>query len=191
VLEVSFVRRRGSRDRVYVSRADGTTVDWAFPSYGDGLPHDLCHLVVEQALGLTEGFWGLVDQGVDVGLVNNEATLLRDGRPLTEHLDADFAGLVQAEAAVASFGSPMHVTGQDGALAIAHAGTEAPADGATRHDLDLTSVFGAGVELPATATPDAIAAIRTQLRELGQRWRTLDDGGAITLTFTRGARTGS
>jgi hypothetical protein len=64
VLEASFVRRRGSRDRVYVTRSDGTTTGWDFPSYGDGLPHDLCHLVVEEALGLSEGFWGLVDRHV-------------------------------------------------------------------------------------------------------------------------------
>lgn len=44
MLEVSFVRRRGSRDRVYVRRDDGSSTGWDFPSYGDGLPHDLCHL---------------------------------------------------------------------------------------------------------------------------------------------------
>jgi hypothetical protein len=52
-----------------------------FPSYGDGLPHDLCHLVVEDGLGLSEGFWGLVDQHVDVCVVNNQPTLMRDGKP--------------------------------------------------------------------------------------------------------------
>jgi hypothetical protein len=66
MLEVSFVRHRGSRDRVYVKRSDGTSIEWDFPSYGDGLPHDLCHLVVEDSLELSEGFWGLVDQHVDV-----------------------------------------------------------------------------------------------------------------------------
>jgi len=82
MLSVVFVRRRGRRDRVYVTREDGTSISWDFPSYGDGLPQDLCHLVVESELGLTDGFWGLVDQGVDVGLVNNQATLLRSSRPL-------------------------------------------------------------------------------------------------------------
>ena len=101
VLKVSFVRRRGSRDRVYVTRGDGSSTGWDFPSYGDGLPHDLCHLVVEDELGLTEGFWGLVDQGVDVGLVNNQATLMRQGEPLVEHVSIDFSGLNEAEAAVA------------------------------------------------------------------------------------------
>lgn len=69
MLEVTFVRNRGSRDRVYVTRNDRTSTGWDFPSYSEGPPHDLCHLVVEDGLGLSEGFWVLVDQHVDVGLV--------------------------------------------------------------------------------------------------------------------------
>ncbi|HSH59033.1 MAG TPA: hypothetical protein VK988_05200 [Acidimicrobiales bacterium] len=93
MVEVAFVRRRGGRDRVYVTRADGTSTGWDFPSYGDWLPHDLCHLVVEEELGLIDGFWGLVDRGVEVGLVNNQATLLRDGKSLVEQPDVDLRGL--------------------------------------------------------------------------------------------------
>jgi hypothetical protein len=62
--------------------------------------------VVEDELDLTEGFWGLVDQGVDVGLVDNKATLMRDGRPLVEQIGVDFSGLTEAEAAVAVLGGP-------------------------------------------------------------------------------------
>src|SRR5205085_7988244 len=102
-----------------VHRGDGSSTGWDFPSYGDGLPHDLCHLVVEDELGLTEGFWGLVDQGVEVDLVDNQATLMRDGKPLTEHPDADFRGLMQAEAAVAALGSPMVAIEMVGELAVA------------------------------------------------------------------------
>ena len=106
MLEASFVRNRGDRDRVYVTRSDGTSTGWDFPTYGDGLPHDLCHLVVEDGLGLAGGFWGLVDQHVDVGLVNNEPTLMRDGKPLVEQPGVDFTGLTQAEEAVALLAAP-------------------------------------------------------------------------------------
>jgi len=102
MLEVSFVRRRGRRDRVYVHRSDGTSTGWDFPSYGDGLPHDLRHLVVDDELGLADGFWGLVDGGVDVALVHNQATLVRNGAPLCEHVGIDLTGLLEAEAAVAA-----------------------------------------------------------------------------------------
>ncbi len=91
---------------MYVTRGDGTSTGWDFPSYGDWLPHDLCHLVVEEELGLTDGFWGLLDRGVEVGLVNNEATLLREGMPLVEQSDVDLRGLMEAEAAVAVLTGP-------------------------------------------------------------------------------------
>jgi len=106
VLEVAFVRRRGGRDRAYVTRADGTSTGCDFPSYGDWLPHDLCHLVVEEELRLKDGFWGLVDRGVEVGLVNNQATLIRDGKPLVEHPEGDLTGLMEAEAAVGALSGP-------------------------------------------------------------------------------------
>lgn len=96
---------------MYVTRKDGTSTSWDFPSYGDGLPHDLCHLVVESELGLTDGFWGLVDQGVDVGLVNNQATLMRGSRPLAEQAGFDLSGLLEAEAAVAALAGPANGVG--------------------------------------------------------------------------------
>lgn len=188
MLEVSFVRRRGQRDRVYVHRDDGTELDWSFPTYGDNLPHDLCHLVVEDGLGLTEGFWGLVDQGVVVGLVNNEATLLRDGIPLVDHPGVDFSGLVEAEGAVAVLGSPTVEVDRvaDGEIALARV----PADRAARADGGASErAARVGVTLPASATPEAVAMIGARLDELVEGWRALADGGAITLTFPSGSTT--
>lgn len=180
MLEVTFVRKRGKRDRVYVSRGDGSTTGWDFPSYGDGLPHDLCHLVVEDELGLIEGFWGLVDQGVEVDLVDNQATLMRDGEPLTEHPDADFSGLMQAEAAVAALGSPMVAIEMVGELAVASIDpARAASNGPTRDE--LVERFGA--DLPESATPEAIASIGERLRDLAARWIALEDSGSITLPF--------
>ncbi|MGH9016490.1 MAG: hypothetical protein ACRDY1_01965 [Acidimicrobiales bacterium] len=105
-LQATFVRHRQRRDRIYVTRGDGTSTSWDFPTYGDRLPHDLVHLVVEDGLGLDDGFWGLVDDGMDVGLVDNQPTLLRDGRPLAGQVGIDFSGLVRAEDAVFVVASP-------------------------------------------------------------------------------------
>jgi hypothetical protein len=73
VLRASFVRTVGERDRIYVVRSDGSEVNWAFPNYGEALPHDLIHLVVEAAFGLRQGFWGRVDAGVDPGAIMADA----------------------------------------------------------------------------------------------------------------------
>jgi len=106
VLRAVFLKRPGQRDRIYVTRSDGTTTGWDFPSYGHGLPHDLCHLVVESELGLRHGFWGLVDQGAEIDLVDNQATLVRAGRRLVDEEGIDLSGLVEAETAVARLTSP-------------------------------------------------------------------------------------
>jgi hypothetical protein len=178
MLEVSFVRKPGLRDRVYVTRSDGTSTGWDFPSYGDGLPHDLCHVVVEDGLGLSEGFWGLVDQHVDVGLVDNKPTLMRDGKPLVEQPGVDFAGLIEAEEAVALLTTQAVEVDQVGEIGVVR--------------LDAASVGVAPMveiakqldfSLPESATPAAIAAIHHRLREFGLRWRTLHDGDSIVLTL--------
>src|ERR1700722_9190992 len=119
-LTASFVRHRQRRDRIYVTRGDGTSISWDFPTYGDRLPHDLCHLVVEEGLGIERGFWGLVDQGVDVKPIDNQATLVRHGRPLVDEPGVDFSDLMKAEEAVALLGPTGMDTEQVGSLVIAH-----------------------------------------------------------------------
>jgi len=171
VLEVTFVRRRGGRDRVYVTREDATSTCWDFPSYGDGLPHDLCHLVVEDGLELVDGFWGLVDQGVELRMVDNQATLLRDGKRLAGELGADFAGLNQAEAAVAVLAGPAVTVCEVGEVAVAR--LVSPPAGRSPVN-EIAEVLGA--KLPDSATPDALVVIRDRLRSLREEWRNLDDG---------------
>jgi hypothetical protein len=102
-LTASFTRRRGEHDEVQFVRTDGTKTEWEFPSYGDALPHDFVHFIVEEGLGLTDGFWGLIDDGADVVMGNDQAVLARDGEPLREPV-ADFSGLTKAEEAVALLG---------------------------------------------------------------------------------------
>jgi hypothetical protein len=147
-LTASFVRHRERRDRIYVSRGDGTSLFWDFPSYGDVLPHDLCHLVIEDGLGISNGFWGLVDQGVEVRLIDNAATLVHAGRPLVDQPGVDLSDLRRAEEAVARLGP----------LAGAGAGVGGPDDAQT-------------------------TAVRRRLDDLGQQWRRLGDGDALTLSF--------
>jgi hypothetical protein len=179
MLEATFVRNRGTRDRVYVRREDGTATGWNFPTYGDGLPHDLCHLVIEDGLGLSEGFWGLVDRHVDVALVDNRPTLMKNGSPLVEQTGVDFAGLTRAEEAVALLAAPELARHRVGQIAVVH--FDAPSVGSA----PIGEIDGErDVSLPESATADAITAILDRLRELGLRWRSLHDGGSIVLTYS-------
>jgi hypothetical protein len=177
-LTVSFARHYGKRDHIYVTREDGTLCDWAFPTYGDQLPHDLCHLIIEEMLEIRNGFWGLVEQGMEVRLINDKGTLMKDGRPLSDHLDFDFSDLVRAEEAVALLAPTGMEFEQVGALAVARRTT---AEGVSNSDVASTLGFA----LPPVCSTPVVTAIRERLRELREQWRRLDDGIAITLRFTR------
>ncbi|HEY5274763.1 MAG TPA: hypothetical protein VIJ34_16245 [Acidimicrobiales bacterium] len=176
-LVASFVRQRGSRDHIFVRRSDGSSCAWAFPTYGDRLPHDLCHLVIEAMLGIADGFWGLVDEGMEVQLIDDQATLGKDGRPLAGRGDVDLSGLVRAEEAVALFGPAGMQFDKTGGLVVATTTVTEPSPALEGGRAAL------GFSLPATADKSISNAIRDRLMQLGEEWRALHDGAAITLAF--------
>jgi pimeloyl-ACP methyl ester carboxylesterase len=172
-LTVTFTRRPAQHDLVHVVRTDGTETEWGFPNRGDALPHDLVHFVVEQGIGLIDGFWGLIDDGVEVVISGDQVVLSRDGEPLREPA-VDFSGLVKAEEAVALLG-PKPALESVGALTIARLAPDSfipPAPGDTR--------------LPDGTTIETVNAIQTRLRELTQHWQQRQDQ-SITLTWHRGS----
>ncbi len=163
-LTATFTRHRGANDHVHVTRTEGTSTEWEFPSYGDAVPHDLIHLVVERGLGMTDGFWGLIDGGANVVMVGDQAVLSRNGEPLKPP-GVDFSGLVQAEEAVALLG-PKPALETVGQLTIARLDPGSftpPASGDT--------VTHLGFRLPDGTTAETIADIQRQLRELTRQWR--------------------
>jgi hypothetical protein len=176
-LTVSFVRHRGKRDHVYVTRQDGSSCDWEFPTYGNQLPHDLCHLVIEEMLAISNGFWGLVEQGMEARLVNDQGTLAKDGRTLSAS-GFDFSDLVRAEEAVALLAPVGFRFDQVGALAVAR---QSVVDRAREPDVAAQL----GFKLPPGCSTEVVTATGVRLGELREQWRELHDGGAITLSFMR------
>jgi len=129
-------------------------------------------------LGISDGFWGLVDDGMEVQLIDDQGTLVKDGRPLTERGGVDLSGLVRAEEVVALLGPTGMQFDRVGGLVVA---TNASAD-----STGAVAAQGAlGFALPATADASLSRAIRDRLVQLGEQWRALADGEAITLEFVR------
>ncbi len=175
-LTATFTRHREANDHVQVIRSNETSTEWEFPNYGDALPHDLVHFIVEEGLGLTGGFWGLVDDGADVVMVNDQAVLSRDGEPLKPP-HVDFSGLVQAEKAVALLG-PRPVLETAGQLTIARLDP-----GSFSPPASDDTVTRLGFRLPDGATAEVIAEIQGRLRQLARQWRQFDNE-SITLTWS-------
>jgi hypothetical protein len=152
-MRVSFVRTAGERDRFYVRRDDGSEASWSFPSYGERLPHDLVHFVVEQALAYRGGVWGAVARGADLAAISAEAN--RRGGKIADKY--------------ARMGDP-------GELLVAEALANAPW-------LDPEADIIAAVPPSAGLTVEKVREIRARLEELGERWRGLLPKGSIELDW--------
>lgn len=158
-LRATFVRARGERDRIYVTRSDGTEVSWVFPTYGDGLPHDLVHLVVESVFGLSRGFWGRVDAGADPGRISDEANRM-GGKDKYAAFGADQRELQLAEALAAAAWMD-----EDGLARL------------------VAACETAGHPLRLDPDDPRVEAVRHHLGDLGARWSGLVPKGSLTVEF--------
>jgi hypothetical protein len=170
-MRATFVRTAGQPDRVYVNRSDGSEVSWSFPTYGDGLPHDLVHLVVEAAFGLQAGFWGRVDEGADPRIINAEANRVGGARKYAA-FGNDQRELCLAEALA---GAPWWIVDES--------------DEAVREAI-RRNCARSGVSPPEDMTDERIQGVRAELARLAQRWRALVPKGALEIGFpeSRGRR---
>lgn len=164
VMEISFVRVRGQRDRIYVRRTDGSEVSWVFPTYGDELPHDLVHLVVEAAFGVSGGFWGRVDAGVDPARINDEANRL-SGPEKYRGFGDDRRDLLLAEG-LAGASWPL-----------------ADMSDAERREAIAEGCRKLGVALPPAVTVERLGEVRAALAGLRQAWRAIGAKGTLKLRF--------
>jgi len=151
LLKATFVRTAGERDRIHVTRSNRTTVSWQFPAYGDELPHDLVHWVVETSCGLRSGFWGRVDAGADPAAINAEASRTGGKRKY------------------ASFGEEQGELYQAEALAGAAWFAEGLSEDQLR-DSVAAECRRQGVASP-DLTPERMVRIRSTLAGLARQWR--------------------
>jgi hypothetical protein len=165
-VEVTFVRTQGQPDRIYVRRSSGDEAWWSFPSYGDGLPHDLVHLLVEAAFGLRRGLWGLVDAGADKARINAEANRM-GGKDKYRALGPDQRDILFSEALAAAV-SGIYESNQ--------------------HRLEyVLSASSLGMER-VSLTVEQLSEVLTALENLRERWRGLGRKSSLRFRFEPGAR---
>jgi hypothetical protein len=164
-MEIRFVRKEGQRDHIYVRRADGSETSWVFPTYGDQLPHDGVHLVVEAAFGVADGFWGRVEAGVDVARINAQANQ-QGGADKYQGFGGDLGGLYLAEALAGERWSAPELS-----------------DAELRDSL-VAACERSQLPVPAGLTLERIAQVRAVLERLRTRWRALVPKGTLVLSFS-------
>ena len=164
MLKASFVRTVGDRDRIYVVRSDGSLVNWAFPTYGDALPHDLIHLVVEAAFGLAQGFWGRVDAGADPAAIMADANR-RGGSNKFSGFGTAMWELQLAEV----LANPGWLVGEPTAASL--------------RERIIGACRESGLAAPELLSAERIDQVCVVLKRLASQWRGLRPKGAVHLVF--------
>jgi hypothetical protein len=169
-MRIAFVRTSGKPDRVYVKRTSGTEVSWSFPTFGNDLPHDLVHLVVEAMFGVHQGFWARVDAGVDVARINAMANR-QGGAGKYAAFGTDLSDLYLAEVLAAVPWSLSDLDDEE------------------RYRAAVRGSAGAEIELPPQVTVERIREVRETLDALRHRWRRLAPSGALNVSFDPASQT--
>ena len=163
-MKIAFVRTQGQPDRVYVTRTNGTETSWSFPTFGSYVPHDLVHLVVETAFGLSQGFWGRVDAGVDVARINAEANRT-GGTNKYAKFGADQSDLFVAEILAATRWADGTLTDEELVQSIAE------------------TCGSQSLHPPKSLTSSRVHEVRSTLDVLCGRWIELLPKGALNVQF--------
>ena len=168
---IDFHKRPRGRYHAVLQRVDGVTVRLEGGSYnrigrdGARVPHDIAHLVVEDAFGLDAGLWGTLAAG---GLVQN-AVFAGGRRP--PHAER------RARAITDRAGESLRQ-----AEILVRAVADAALDGATRDLAGLRARTGARWWSPS-ATGEALERACADLRRAATRWDALAEGSVLSLAW--------
>lgn len=162
------IAKGSTGDHIAVRRADGSRIETRLAHKGP-VPHDAVHLFVEQGLGLSRGFWGLVAQGrhpedlVELAKAAGHASAARARQP-----DAAIVELLQAERLVECY------------EALLWGG------GGTREDvLAMAEIACATSFVPCPVLSDAAHASITQaLDSFAQAWIAAPKGHVTELVWS-------
>lgn len=154
-------------DAVEIRRPDGRRVEFTFPKKGP-IPHDSVHLIVEQALALRRGFWGMVASGVAPGDIQDLAKAAGHASAKRAQVpDASIVELLQAERLVECFEADLW---------------GAPADCDTFRGVAEAACFESYVPTPALSD-DTILAIRDQVAAFANEWIAAPVGTRFDFTY--------
>lgn len=177
--------RSGERDRMWVTRSDGSSAQVPI-----NMAHDLPHLVVESIFGLRFGFWGLIDAGAFTAEI--EASHARDPKRVKDGRSGVLMG--RARQSPLASDDPL-VTEHEAELMAAKALTNifrTPDGGpATAAELrvrlaDASSVNAVVRAAVEDATDERVAEIRDGLAEYAAAWAHIPSGGRLHLTWPIG-----
>lgn len=163
-LRARFTRTGEGRDAIEAELPDGSTVTWTPQARSSEPPRDLVGLIVEDALRLDDGFWGMLLQGKDV-IAAQPSNRMRSGASLSA---VERKGLARSEAAL---GAVLHVIEADAA------------DPAVLARTIFAACARVGVDPPPLLDPTRCEAILQQVSGVRRRWTALEAGTPLAYSF--------
>jgi hypothetical protein len=161
-----------------VQRDDGVIYQVRGYRCGPELPHDLAHFVVERALGLTDGFWGSVASGAVFTSMSHVSGKRRPHAAETSKtIKRDQRGSIQYAELMVWLVEQI----TDGDQKTGFGRISSQNDGAVRR---LTARVLATLP-PPYPEPAEIRRAVAALDEAKARWRALDPGEELALTWPR------
>ena len=176
--------RPGERERMWITRNDGSTVD--FPIH---MGHDLPHLVVESWFGLEFGFWGLIAAGAFSQEI--EAFHARDARKVKDGRHGVMMGLARQSPVSGETQDPLVAQHEDeliAAKALTNAfrpwgdGTD-NAEGVRARLAPAADANAVVRNAIAELTNDEIEGLQEALEKTARDWDAIPPGGRIELRW--------
>jgi hypothetical protein len=165
-MKITLHRTDAKRYWTAIARDDGACFDVRGIGFMGALPHDLAHLVVEQELGLANGFWGTVAAGGIFGSM----TATTGARPF--HSDARSLALMKA-----------NQDNLNDAELLVGAFTDALDKGTASLLIALSRYRkGSAIKRAAVSNAEALRVLDV-LRSMQRTWLELPIGGEIMLVW--------
>lgn len=159
---VTIIKQRDD-DRIVIERPAHPPVETRFPKKGP-VPHDAVHMIVERALGLRHGFWGMIASGTDPDEVQEIAKEAGHASAKRASLpEPRIVELLQAERLVECFEAALWDGG---------------ADPATLRDIARVACESSYVPMPALDDA-AVDGIMAQVLDLHRDWTPAPIGHSI------------
>lgn len=163
---ITIIKGAGA-DEIKVGRTDGSQIATRLPHKGP-VPHDAVHFFVEQGLGLSRAFWGLVAEGhhpehiAAMAREAGHASAKRGEVPAAEMIEA-----IQAERIVEAFEADLWSSG---------------GDPQSLRDMAQSGCWQSHVAMPEI-TDDEIEKIRKLIGRFREDWIALPLGSACELSW--------
>ena len=172
-MEITFTRLDDVHIETTIERYDGAVLATRSPGARDRLPHDLVHYVVESELGLDDGLWGRVADGVvykNFRVVRQPMAKPRR-RPIARKRRPKRKGVLEAEVLVWILHDIW--------------------DGKAEREWGSNRAFLDSIWSPRTRSradeldPKTIAAVCESLTEMEARWSRVPQGGNLRVGWPK------